>query len=91
MYRKVISCGALPDSSDISITHNISNLRFFTKISGISLCSSNGNTVQIPYVSINGNNIQLYANSVYIIIKTAANSSAYDITKVVLEYTKTLK
>ena len=88
LYRKVISCGALPDNTDISIAHNISDLRFFTRIGGIALNSSNGNNVPLPYVAINGNNIQLFANLNYIIIKTSADLSVYDTTKVILEYTK---
>jgi len=90
-YRKVINIGNLPNDNSSTTAHNISNLDHFTSISGIAIRSSDKDSLPIPYVTFNTNNIGgivVYANNTNVIVSTSTDRSAYT-GYIVLEYTKT--
>lgn len=90
IYRKVINVGALPDTSSISVAHNITNLGQFVKILGLAIRSSDNDTLPLPYITFNANNaggIVMYVNNTSIVINTSTNRSAYN-GYVILEYVK---
>ena len=90
IYRKVIDIGYLPNASSSTMSHNVSNLGQFTKISGLAVRSSDNDTLPIPYVTFNANNsggITIYADNTNITIRTTTDRSSYE-GYVILEYTK---
>lgn len=92
VYRKVVNFGALPNTSEKSVPHNISNFNFATKIDGIAY-NSDGRTFPLPAVSFgisSGNvtpSIYVFADRTSITIGTGVDRSAYS-GYVIIEYTK---
>lgn len=89
IYRKVVYCGALPNATTKSVTHNISNMATLIKLGGFSIGTSD--TMPIPYINV-GNlsyGVQLYVSSTTISIQTGTNRTNYASTYIILEYTKT--
>lgn len=93
IYRKVVNFGALPNTSEKNVPHNISNFNFATKIDGIAY-NSDGRTFPLPAVSFgisSGNitpSIYVFADRTNITIGTGVDRSAYN-GYVIIEYTKT--
>ena len=89
IYRKSISCGALPDTTTKLVAHGISNLGRVIKTEGYSAGSgdSAGSFIPVPYVS----NIPMamYVDMTNIVFQTNGTYSAYSDTYVTIEYTKT--
>ncbi len=93
IFRLVINFGALPNTTKISIPHNINmNQNFtFTRIYGVANNTSvTPSFLPIPYSSASSvaNNIELSVDSVNVNITTGSNRSAYTTTYVILEYVK---
>lgn len=90
IYRKVVDCGALPDTASKSVAHNITNIGTIIKVSGTA--SRTGATIPLPYVSTETNvnvSIALYVTPQNVIIQDFYNMTDYTSTYVILEYTKT--
>ena len=88
IYRKVVAFGALPNSTDKSINHNISNIDFIVKVEGVT--TDGTYYFEIPRVGIpNAYMVDLYTTKTKITIVTSIDYSAYTTTYVIIEYTKT--
>jgi len=89
IYRKVIDCGALPNSAIKLVAHNlnpggtIDNTWDFIKIYGVA--KDPGTPQWIPLAHPD---IILLVNNTNIVITTTANLSAYTDTKIIIEYIK---
>ena len=91
VYRKVVDCGALPDTTGKLVAHNISNISFITNIKGIGK-QTNGDYLILPYLFYQNNSnisISIYANNTNIGIQTYSDRTDVTETYVILEYTKT--
>lgn len=88
IYRKVIDFGALPNTADKAVNHNITNLDKILLIRGTTTDGNGSNP--LPYVSPSNIifNIMLYATNTQVCIRTGSDRSAYTQTYIILEYTK---
>jgi hypothetical protein len=88
IYRKVINIATLPNASSKNVPHNIEDLSQICNISGRA---SNGeNFLPLPFVTnVLNNNILLSANKTDVVITTYIDRTNYNLSTVVLEYTKT--
>ena len=90
IYRKVVKTGSLPNGTNKSVPHGISNVKFFTETKAMAKNPSTNHYYVLPFVSttassmigfwIEGNNIWLRAT---------ADRSAFSESYAILEYTKT--
>lgn len=92
VFRTVVNFGALPNTTTISLPHNI-DISFgfsFTRIYGCSTDPVSQNYIPLPYVSASAvaNNIELSVDSSNVVITTGIDQSAYTTTYVILEYVK---
>lgn len=90
IYRKVVSCGNLPNASSITVAHGITNLQTYISVIGVAQRSTDNDLLPIPYVTFNTNNsggIVIYCDNTSVHITTTTNRSAY-VGYVTLEYTK---
>lgn len=90
LYRKVIDFGALPNASEKSVEHNISDLDNVIKYSAISKNTQYGSQFPIPLTSTAGltSNIYIYFTLTNIVIGTGSDRTSFTQTYVILEYTK---
>ncbi len=90
VYQKTVACGALPNSTNKTVNHNISNLDYIIKWTG-SASQSTGIHIKFPYVNIStlGNSCNVWIDKTGIGIETTSNLSAYTKSYVTLQYTKT--
>lgn len=91
MYRKVVDFGALPDTNQKTVAHNISDIDIITSIQATGK-HTNGTTYPIPFAPASSNPtyyIALTVNETSIVI--TCGSDRHFVTKcyVTLEYTKT--
>jgi hypothetical protein len=88
IYRKVISCGALPNATETSDAHGITDISDIVGVSGHA-SHADGFWVPLPYPAIGADNqdIRVSADTTNVYIKTAYNWIAWN-GWVVLEYTK---
>lgn len=89
IYRKTISFGALPNNTEKSSNHNISNIDNIIEIKGTT-SNAEGNTLTLPMVSFTtSSNIFIKANKSVVTIQTGTDRTSYNKTYVTLYYTKT--
>lgn len=89
IYRKVISCGALPNSTSKFVNHNISDIDN-SRIYGFAVRTSDKREFPLPFSSADSNgNVQLDLTSTQIQITTNVDRSSFNTSYVILEYTKT--
>ena len=88
VFRKVVDCGALPDTTTKSVPHSINNLAQFTNIEGVSRTPGNNVTLPLPYFNTGTGYVKLYANASNVVLVTATDLTGYSETYVTLEYTK---
>lgn len=88
IYRKVIDFGALPNTTEKTVNHNISNLDTLIKMECIAKSASGA--MNIPYINISDSSasVSIFYNTTNIAIRTGYDRSAYRAI-VILEYTKT--
>ena len=91
IYRKVVSCGALPNGTSKSVAHGISNLEHFVTIAGIAWGSAGSDSIPLPLVSMSGKqyDVGIFCNTTNIVLECGANRSSFVNTYAILEYTKT--
>ncbi len=92
LYRKVISCGALPNATTKKTAHNITGLKKCYNISAVATATTAGVSIPIPMLlstSSVANTIMLTIDATDISIITGYDATVYDDTTVILEYTKT--
>lgn len=90
LYRKVVSMGALPNATLKSTPHNISNLGFVTKLTGMAYNPTSGSRLTLPYADPKPEyTVMLYANDNYVVLNTTFNQSDFTESYAIIEYTKT--
>ena len=89
IYRKTISCGALPNNTTKNVAHGINNLERVIKTEGYSVgtAGSAGSFIPVPYVS--GVPMAMYVDMTNLVLQTSGTYSNYSDTYVTIEYTKT--
>lgn len=87
IFRKVISCGALPDTNQKNENSGLSNVTIIG-IHGIAISASD--TIPLPHVSSANKNAQLHYSTTLgaVMITTADDYSAYTQSYVTLLYVK---
>ena len=92
IFRQVINFGPLPNTTTISIPHNIdmTNSTSIIDIYGGASDQINLSYIPLPYSSASAvaNNIELYADAINVYITTGADQSAYMTSTIILEYVK---
>lgn len=88
IYKKTINFGAMPNNTQKTVAHGITNLGKVIKMEGYAY---NGNTfLHIPHVATNDTyNLQISVNSTDISITDGADQSGYSESYITLYYTKT--
>lgn len=91
IYRKVVDCGALPNSTTKTVPHGISNLDWVVDLKGISEYNTGITFIILPepHPASIGSSVQLYVSGDNIAIRDGSDLSGYNNTKVIIEYTKT--
>lgn len=88
-YRVAIDTGALPNTGTTTTAHNIDTTNGdiqFTRIIGAATNSSTSAGIPLPYVGTSSTeHISVRADATNIIIQTAQNWSAYDISTVTIQ------
>lgn len=87
IYKKTVDTGQLPNNSQKSINHNISNLKRVIKFEGWAYRSTDGACAPLPYSSTNL--ITLLVNPTKIFITTNSDRTEFMESYVTLYYTKT--
>ena len=83
IYKKTISCGALPNNTSTTTAHNISNLLSVIKIEGYAEATQTNYFTPLPM-----SDVDVYANETNIIITSTSDRSAYQFSYITLYYTK---
>ena len=87
IYRKTISCGALPNNTAKNVAHGIENLGIVVSANGTAADNNTGVSIPIPYTS--SNFIGFYITKTNITIFTVHDDTSYTDTYVTIYYTKT--
>ena len=87
IYRKTISCGALPNNTTKNVAHGINNLGRVISANGTAADNNTGKVLPIPYAS--DNYIGFSIDKTNIAIFTVREVANYADTYVTIEYTKT--
>lgn len=87
IYRKTIDTGQLPNNTNKSVNHNISNIRRVIMLEGYAYRSSNNTCAPLPYAATSS--ISLTINQTEIIIGTTSDRTGFGESYVTLYYTKT--
>ena len=89
IYKKTISCGALPNNDLKYTNHHILNIDKIVKLEGVSINTDN-NVFPLPFSSYLSAtyNVQLSADRTQIALRTSTDRSNYTKTYVTLYYTK---
>lgn len=87
IFRKVISCGALPESSQKLVGSGLSNVAVID-IRGIAI--SQGAMIPLPYISVLNQHVQLHysASTNHVVITTTTDLSSYTESYVYILYVK---
>ena len=90
LYEKTVSCGALPDSAEKTVAHNISNLKYVVEIKGIAIRETNPIAYPMPFLAIDNLSygIQLNCGMTNVVITTRSNLSYMYKSYVTLRYVK---
>lgn len=88
IYRKVIECGALPDTSNKDVAHNIQNFGETISCRGMAVRTSDSRALTIPD-STPSAEIVCGATDTNVYITTHNDRSSFDDSFLILEYTKT--
>lgn len=91
IYRKIIDFGALPNTSEKQVLHNITNLKMVVSMVGTSKNPNLNVIFNIPLSSTSSlsSNIYMFATATGITIGTGSDRTAFTETYVAIEYTKT--
>ncbi len=91
LYRKVINFGALPNNSQKSVNHNISNLDLVINLYGFGKRTLDGVIIPLQFVKPDDptGEVGMFANNTEIIVVDTYDRSNVTISYVIIEYTKT--
>lgn len=88
IYRKVIECGSLPNTSNKDVAHNIQNLGVTIKCNGMAVRTSDSRAITIPDSTPSAEIICGVTNT-NVYITTNNDRSSFNNSFLILEYTKT--
>ena len=88
VYRKVIDCGSLPNTSNKDVSHNIQNLGVTIKCIGMAVRTSDSRALTIPDSTPNAE-IGCGVTNTNVYITTHNDRSSFNNSFLILEYTKT--
>ena len=90
IYRKVIDFGALPNNATKAVAHNISNLGWVVKLSGMSRRDIS-TIITLPFNAVDNisKQIILRISNTAVICITGSDRTDFVDTFVIVEYTKT--
>ena len=90
VYRKVVSMGALPNTTAKSIAHGISNLDEHLDLSGVAFHVNGDARIPLPYVSTSTSTVQMHMSKTNVIVTSKIDLSVgYDRSYAIIYYTKT--
>lgn len=90
IYKKTISCGALPDADVKSIAHGISNISRILKMDGYAYHPGTQVTIPLQFVSTTAiNSVVVNTSGPNIVITTGIDRSGFTESYITLYYTKT--
>lgn len=89
IYRKVVNCGALPDSAEKEIPHNIKDYDTFLTIRGIAIYKETNSFINLPFSAVNKESIKITVLGDNVVIGTYIIRNYFKESYAVLEYTKT--
>lgn len=89
IYRKIVNCGALPNTGDKIIPHNIKDYDNFLTIKGIAIFREAKHFIPLPLPSIEYESIGLTVLRENIWMRTYMDRSSFSESYITLEYTKT--
>lgn len=89
LYRKIIDTGSLPNNTNKSVAHGISNLRRVVNLHGYAFRSSSSTTIGLPFAGAAEAIVQLHVSGPNITITTWTDRTNYTESYVIVEYTKT--
>ena len=87
IYRKTISCGALPNNAIKRVAHNITDLDLVTKCYGTAVSGIYRILLPNPG-NVSSSTIEVYVNDTEIVIQANGDRSKYN-SYITIEYTKT--
>jgi len=88
IYRKVIDCGSLPNTSNKDVSHNIQNLGITIKCNGMAIRTSDSRALTIPDSTPSAEVVCGVTNT-NVYITTNNDRSSFNNSFLILEYTKT--
>lgn len=91
IYRKVVNCGTVPNSTSKTVNHDIANVEMVVGVGGVAFYPTSKISLPLPYVGTISNQpdkIAVWVDSTKIYLGTHQDMSAYT-AYVVIEYTKT--
>ena len=89
IYKKTVSVGPLPNATQKTVSHNISNMDKCIKIDGWSYESVSGSFINLPFTTLTGDNqVYIIVTSSGIRVGTNANRSTFGTAYITLYYTK---
>lgn len=92
VFRIIIDCGALPNNATKTVAHGITS---FSNIIGTRVYGTatrpNSQILPLPFVDVaeGAGNVQVYINTVDVVIATTSDRTPYTQTWVVIEYYRT--
>lgn len=89
IYKKTVSVGPLPNDSQKTVSHNISNMDKCIKIEGWAYESVSTSYISLPFVTLTADNsVYIVVTSSEIRIGTGTNRSTFGTAYITLYYTK---
>ncbi|MBM4644760.1 hypothetical protein GS464_20080 [Rhodococcus hoagii] len=95
IFKKTVSIGALPNNTEKTVAHGISNLEYVVSFSGTAKNPTSTQYIPIPYVIGTGTSgagmnyqVDLIIAGANIRVRTAENNSGYTTCYVTVYYTK---
>lgn len=89
IYRKTVDCGALPNNSNTTTSHLITNIERVVKIECIAERTSDKVALVLPFVNTSQVVAFVSTTTSDVVIVTNSNLSSYDKTYTTMYYTKT--
>lgn len=90
IYKKTVSCGALPNATSKNVAHDIQNLDIVVDYTGIAYNADKTSFIVLPYVYPGTiENIKVSLDSSYVQISTGIDRTSFANSYVTIYYTKT--
>ena len=89
IYRKVVSCGILPNNKEKEIPHNIKDYDIFISVRGLAIYREAKSFIFLPFAGIEYESIKITVLRENIVITTYIVRDYFSESYAILEYTKT--